>query len=391
MAKKLQRSAPRTATAPSGSTTAAGAPRAGPSAAGPVRGGKRKPGRVATQLITDFTVQLATLTEAGIPIVKSLTILEGQTRPGPFKTVLQDLVEDVSAGTPLSESMAKHPRVFDKLYSSMVRAGEAGGVLDRVLTRQAAFMENAAAVRAKVIGALIYPAVIVCVAIAVVSAVIVWIIPKFQEIFRSFNIKLPGMTQILLDVSDFTVHYWFIVFGTPIALGLLHGVMMRRSQPYRYRVHGVFLRVPAIGPVISRSLIASFARTFGTLIQAGVPHLDALSIVRDATGNEVLMAGVEDIRKTVREGEGIARPMGETGLFDDLVTNMVDVGEATGELDKMLLKVADAYEAQVDRKINAMFKLIEPALLILVAGFVGFIVVALFLPLMEIMSQVGNF
>lgn len=390
MAKKLQRTAPRTGAAPAPSAASPGAPRPAPGAPG-TKGEKRRTGRVPLQLITDFTVQLATLTEAGIPIVKSLTILEGQTRPGPFKTVLQDLVEDVSAGTPLSEAMGKHPRVFDKLYSSMVRAGEAGGVLDRVLTRQAAFMENAAAVRSKVIGALIYPAVIVCVAIAVVSAVIVWIIPKFQEIFRSFNIKLPGMTQILLDISDFTVNYWFIVFGLPIGLIFLHGVMMRRSQPYRYRVHGIFLKLPAIGPVISRSLIASFARTFGTLIQAGVPHLDALSIVRDATANEVLMAGVEDIRKTVREGEGIARPMGETGLFDDLVTNMVDVGEATGELDKMLLKVADAYEQQVDRKINAMFKLIEPALLILVAGFVGFIVVALFLPLMEIMSQVGNF
>jgi type IV pilus assembly protein PilC len=384
MARKLQRTAPRPA-APAASPTSAGGPR-------PAREeGQRKVGRVPRQVITDFTVQLATLTEAGIPIVKSLAILEGQTRPGPFKTVLQDLVEDVSAGTPLSESMAKHPRVFDKLYSSMVRAGEAGGVLDRVLTRQAAFMENAAAVRSKVVGAMIYPAVIVCVAIAVVSAVIVWIIPKFQEIFRSFNIKLPPVTQILLDVSDFTVKYWYVVFGLPITLVFVHGVMMRRNQVYRFRVHMVLLKLPAVGPVISRTLIASFARTFGTLIQAGVPHLDALSIVRDATGNEVLMAGVENIRKTVREGEGIARPMGETGLFDDLVTNMVDVGEATGELDKMLLKVADAYEAQVDRKINAMFKLIEPALLILVAAFVGFIVVALFLPLMEIMSQVGNF
>jgi type IV pilus assembly protein PilC len=384
MARKLQRTAPRPA-APVASPAAPSAPRQAREE------GKRKVGRVPRQVITDFTVQLATLTEAGIPIVKSLTILEGQTRPGPFKTVLQDLVEDVSAGTPLSEAMAKHPRVFDKLYSSMVRAGEAGGVLDRVLTRQAAFMENAAAVRSKVVGAMIYPAVIVCVAIAVVSAVIVWIIPKFQEIFRSFNIKLPPITQILLDVSDFTVKYWYLVFGVPIALVLVHGVMMQQNQVYRYRVHNLLLKLPAVGPVISRTLIASFARTFGTLIQAGVPHLDALSIVRDATGNEVLMAGVENIRKTVREGEGIARPMGETGLFDDLVTNMVDVGEATGELDKMLLKVADAYEAQVDRKINAMFKLIEPALLILVAAFVGFIVVALFLPLMAIMSQVGNF
>ena len=390
MAKKLQRSAPRAPGAP-GATAAAPEAARGPSPSSP--GGaprKRRTGRVPRQLLTEFTVQLATLSEAGIPIVKALAILEGQTRPGPFKTVLQDVVEDVSAGTPLSEAMAKHPRVFDKLYSSMVRAGEAGGVLDRVLIRQAAFLENAAAVRAKVAGATIYPAVIVFVAVCVVSAVIVWVIPKFEEIFQSFNIKLPGITQLLLDTSAFTVSYWYVVFGVPIALIVLHAFLMRTRRGYRYAVHSLLLRLPLIGSVISRSLIAAVARTFGTLIQAGVPHLDALSIVRDATANEVLAEGVEDIRRTVREGEGIARPMGETGLFDDLVTNMVEVGEATGELDRMLLRVADAYEAQVDRRINAMFKLIEPALLIVVAGFVGVIVVALFLPLREIMSQVGN-
>lgn len=386
MAKKIQRSAPRPASTPSPSA----APVGGGEARRPAAPSKRRVGRVSRQLVTDFTIQLATLTEAGIPIVKALTILEGQTAAGPFKTVLVDLVEDVSAGTPLSEAMAKHERVFDKLYSSMVRAGEAGGVLGEVLNRQAIFLENASAVRAKVIGAMIYPAVIVAVAIGVVSAVVVWVIPKFQEIFQSFNIDLPPLTQFLLDVSHFTVTYWYVVFGLPIALLVAHGVFMRRSQPYRYRMHSVVLKLPAIGPVISRALIASFARTFGTLIQAGVPHLDALTIVREATRNEVLMEGVESIRRTVREGEGIARPMGETGLFDDLVTNMVDVGEATGELDRMLLKVADAYEVQVDRKINAMFKLVEPALLVVVAAFVGVIVVALFLPLMEIMSQVGN-
>lgn len=386
MAKKIQRSAPRPAGAPTSQASAASG------AAAPTGSGerKRRTGRVSTQIVTDFTIQLATLTEAGIPIVKALTILEGQMRPGPFKTVLQDVAEDVSAGTPLSEAMAKHPRVFDRLYTSMVKAGEAGGVLDRVLNRQATFLEKQATMRAKIVQATIYPSVIICVAIAVVSAVIVFIIPKFQDIFRSFKIELPWMTQILLNVSKFTVEWWWIVFPLPIALVLLHLMFMRRSQPYRYRVHAIILKLPAVGPVVSRSLIAAFGRNFGTLIQAGVPHLDALGIVRDATRNEVLAEGVDAIRKTVREGEGIARPMGETGLFDDLVVNMVDVGEATGELDKMLLKVADAYEVQVDRKIDSMFKLIEPALLILVAAFVGFIVVALFLPLMEIMNHVGS-
>ncbi|MFN0007062.1 MAG: type II secretion system F family protein [Planctomycetota bacterium] len=378
MAKRIQRAAPRTAAAAPASASPSTEPR------------KRRRGRVSRTLVTDFTIQLATLSEAGIPVVKALSILEGQTRPGPFKSVLQALAEDVAAGTPLSESMGKHDRVFDRFYWNMVRAGEAGGVLDQVLYRLAQFLERAASIQGRIRNATIYPAVVAAVAVAVVSGVIVWVIPKFREIFTSFNIELPAMTQLLLDASSFTVSYWYLVFGLPVVAFFAHGILMRRSQPYRYRVHSLQLRLPILGPLVGKSLTATFARTFGTLIQAGVPHLDALGIVRDATSNEVLLEGVESIRKTVREGEGIARPMGETGLFDDLVTNMVDVGEATGELDKMLLKVADSYETGVERRIDALFKLLEPALLILVAGFVGFIVVALFLPLMSIMSQVGN-
>lgn len=385
MAKKIQRTSAAPAGAPASSPASSAPPGGGPA---PER--RRRRGRVNRQLVTEFTIQLATLTEAGIPIVKALTILEGQTRPGPFKSVLQDVVDDVSAGTPLSEALGKHPKIFDRLYSSMVRAGEAGGVLDKVLQRQAIFMERSAEMRSQIVRAMIYPAVIVFVALAVVSAVIVWIIPKFQEIFRSFRIELPGITQLLLDVSGFTVSYWYLVFGLPVVLAITHTSLMAKNQRYRYRVHQIALKIPLMGALLNRSLVAQFARTFGTLIQAGVPHLDALAIVRDATRNEVLMEGVEQIRKTVREGEGIARPMGETGLFDDLVTNMVDVGEATGELDKMLMKVADAYEKQVTRRIDALFKLVEPALLIVVATFVGFIVVALFLPLMSIMSSVSS-
>jgi type IV pilus assembly protein PilC len=375
MAKRIQRTAPTAARPEGGAEPGAQA---------------RRRGRVPVQLVTEFTTQLATLTEAGIPIVKALTILEGQTRPGAFKSVLQDLVEDVSAGTSLSESMSKHAQVFDRLYASMVRAGEAGGVLDKILNRIAAFREKAATIRAKIKGAMIYPCVVALVALTVVSAVIVFVIPKFQEIFESFSAELPRATQILLDVSDIAVHYWYLVFGAPIGLIFLHLTLMRRSPPYRYRVHKLLLRTPAIGPVLSKAIIAGFARTFGTLIEAGVPHLDALAIVRDTTSNAVLVEGVEMIRRTVREGEGIARPMGESGVFDDLVVNMVDVGEATGELDRMLLKVADAYDVQVDRRIDAMFKLIEPALLIVMAVIVGFIVVALFMPLMSIMSQLNG-
>ncbi|MEM7308711.1 MAG: type II secretion system F family protein [Planctomycetota bacterium] len=345
---------------------------------------------MSDQAVTDFTIQLATLSGAGIPIVRALTILQTQTPPGPFHDVLGDLVEDVSAGTPLSEAMDKHEKCFDGLYSSMVRAGETGGVLDVILERLAIFRERLAEIRSQIVGAMIYPLVIVLVAVVVVSAVIVFVIPKFQQIFTSFDVELPPPTQILLNVSDFAVNRWYLVFGLPVLLLLLHTVLMGRKGAYRYRMHKLLLKIPLLGTLLLQGLIAGFARTFGTLVQAGVPHLDALAIVRDTTGNAVLLDAVEDIRRTVREGEGIARPMEETGIFDDLVCSMVDVGEQTGELDGMLLKVADAYEKSVDRKIVAFFKVLEPALLIAMAVFVGFIVIALFLPLMKIMQTLGQ-
>jgi type IV pilus assembly protein PilC len=271
-----------------------------------------------------------------------------------------------------------------------VRAGEAGGVLDTILNRLATFREKAAEIRATIKGAMIYPTVILFVAIAVMSAVIVFVIPRFEDIFASFNVELPRVTQILLDISSFAVNYWYLVFGVPVLVVMGHFLLMGRPGGYRYFMHKLSLKLPIMGAVIRNSLVAGFTRTFGTLIQAGVPHLDALEIVRDSTGNDVLREGIESVRKTVREGEGLARPMGATGLFDDLVVNMVDVGEETGELDRMLVKVAEAYEKQVDRKIEAMFKLLEPLLLIVISALVGFIVVALFMPLLSIMSQLGS-
>lgn len=383
MAKRIQRSAKSNQQASSAKARPTGGAGGGsaPSAKG---------GRVKSDLITDFTVQLATLSEAGIPIVKALTILEGQMRPGRFKGILAEVTEDVASGTPLSEALGKHPTCFDTLYSSMVRAGEAGGVLDRILTRLAAFREKAAEIRGKVIGAMIYPLILSLVAGGVITAVVLFVIPRFEELFQSFNVELPQITQVLLDSSTFAAQYWYVVVGLPVALVVSHFALLKRHDGYRHGAHGLLLKIPLLGRLVSRSMIAGFSRTFGTLIEAGVPHLDALAIVRDATANEVLIRGVESIRRTVREGEGIARPMGESGIFDDLVTNMVEVGEETGNLDGMLLKVADAYERQVDRQIDALFKVLEPLVLILMAVFVGFIVVALFMPLMEIMNSISG-
>ena len=382
MARRIQRTSP----APKSAAAASGGARAGGGTAPASTRGKR----VDADLVTDFTVQLATLSDAGIPVVKALTILEGQTSPGAFKDVLREITEDVSGGSPLSEAMAKHDRVFDHLYSSMVRAGEVGGVLDRVLNRLAVFREKAADIRSKIKSALIYPAVLVLFAIIVIAAVVMVVIPKFKEIFESFNVDLPEPTRILLAISGFMTTWWYLVIGLPILMFVLHNIFVRRNRGYRRGWHALLLKIPFLGPVLSRSMTAQFARTFGTLVQAGVPHLDALGICRDTSGNEVLVDAVEDIRRTVREGEGIARPMGETGLFDDVVTNMVDVGEETGELDGMLLKVADAYDVQVDRKLNAFFKVLEPAILIFMAVVIGALVIALIMPLTEMMQTIGS-
>ncbi len=352
--------------------------------------GRKTGGRIPRAVITEFTVQLATLSEAGIPVVRALTILEGQTKPGRFKDVLSEVTEDVSGGMTLSESLAKHPRGFDPLYTNMVRAGEAGGLLDRILVRIATFREKAEQVRGKVSGALIYPMILALVATGVVAAVITFVIPKFSEVFQSFDVTLPRTTQVLLDISDFVVKYWYLVFGVPVLLVLLHLTLMARSGGYRYRMHALLFRLPLIGGLMRDHLTGAFSRTFGTLVQAGVPHLDSLGIVRDTASNEVMVEAVGEIRRTVREGEGIARPMGESGLFDDVVVNMVDVGEETGELDTMLLKVADAYENRFDRRTESVLKLLEPLLIIVMAVIVGFIVVALFLPLMEIMNSVQD-
>lgn len=379
MAKKLNRNV----------SAARPTPRAPGGGAASGAAGRKRGRRVSAQLLTDWTVQMATLSEAGIPVVRALKILEGQARPGPFKAVQGELVEDVSGGAPLSEAMARHGRVFDGLYSAMVRAGETGGVLDVVLSRLAYFRERAAAVRSKVVGALIYPAIVLFVALVVVTVVMLFIIPRFREVFDSFGIEMPRPTQILLGASSFATTYWYLVVGVPVGALVLHSVLMSRGGGYRYRVHGLLLRMPYLGTVLRRSGTAQFARTFGTLVQAGVPHLDALAITRDTTSNAVLLEAIESIRAGVREGEAISRPMQESGSFDDLVTNMVEVGEQTGELDKMLLKVAAAYEAETERKIDALFKILEPLLLVFLAVFVGFIVVSLFLPMLRIMSAGG--
>jgi type IV pilus assembly protein PilC len=346
--------------------------------------------RIPSALLTEFTINLSTLSDAGIPIVRALSILEGQMRPGPFKTVLADVRDEVESGTAMSEAMKKHPAAFDRLYCNMVKAGETGGALDAILMRLAVFMERTRAIRDKAKGAMTYPIVVVFVAVLVIGIVFTFVIPKFREIFDSFDIELPDLTRALIGASDFVVQYWWAILIAIIVPTIAFRICLRSFYGFRLLVHRLLLRVPVAGIMIERLVVARFSRTFGTLISSGVPHLEALEIVRGAVGNEVMRRAIEDVRVSVREGESIAEPLGESGVFDDMVTNMVDVGEETGTLDVMLLKIADAYESEADRRIEVFFKVLEPALLVVMAFVVGVIVAALFLPLLGIMEQLSR-
>ncbi|MBI3820066.1 MAG: type II secretion system F family protein [Planctomycetes bacterium] len=347
-------------------------------------------GKIKARDLATLTRTLATLTDAGLPVVKALTILEGQQRSGPVKRIMKHIVEDVSTGTTLSEAMARHGKQFDRLYINMVRAGEAAGELDRILNQLADYLEKSQMIRDRVKGASIYPAVILVVAASLLTVIFIVVIPKFQIIFDSMQVDLPWQTVTLIDTSKMIVKYWYLFFGIPVALYFAHLGLMRRVDKYRYRMHAFALKLPLIGALLRKILIARFARTFGTLVQSGVPHLEGLDIVKNSMGNDRVAHAVDDVRARVREGEGLAIPMGESQVFDDVVVNLVSVGEATGELDRMLLRVGDAYESDVNRRLEAVFKIFEPALLILMAGVVGFIVVALFLPLLKIMDNLNK-
>lgn len=381
MAKKLQR---KISAQKSSSSAVAVAHDAG-------AGGGKIRGRVTARVLAEFTAQLAVLLNAGIPVTKSLRILEGQMPKGPMKRIAAQLVEDVEGGTPLSEAMQKHDAVFDQLYTNMMRAGEAGGVQEEILNRLSGFLTQSESIKSRVKGALAYPIAILCVALGVLLLVFAFVIPKFKQIFET-NVKgeMHWTTQTVIALGEhMQVAWWMYLLGA-VLLFVLHRVLLAKVAGYRSVMHRLALRMPLFGKLVHKSLVARFARTFGTLIQSGVPHLDALDILNASTRNVHMRSAVQSVQESIREGAGFAVPMGESRMFDDIVVNMVDVGEQTGELDRMLVKVADRYEIEVDRTIDTTFKMIEPILLVVLAVIVGFIVFALFMPLLTMMQSIGK-
>ena len=346
-------------------------------------------GKVKAKQLCTFTRQLSTLQDAGLPIVRSLKILEEQQKPGVLKNQLVDVAEDVEGGSTLSEALAKHPKTFDKLYVNMVRAGEAGGVLDAILERLAAFMEKSQRLKKQVISALIYPAAVITVASGILVGIMIYIIPKFEDMFRDMKMKLPGLTEMLITFSKGLQEYWYLIPAVPGGFWLLLKIITS-NRTGRYALDFIKLKMPLFGIIISKSTVSRFCRTLGTLIASGVPILEALSIVKAASGNAVFEQAIGRVHDSIREGENIVGPLAQAKVVDNMVLNMIDVGEETGELDKMLIKVADTYDEDVDALVSGLMSLIEPLLIVFMGGAVGFIVVALFLPLITLMQNIGQ-
>jgi len=355
-------------------------------------------GGVGRKALTTFTRQLSTLQDAGLPILRSIAILEQQQKPGLFKNILSGIHEDVSGGATLSDAMAKHPKAFNILYCKMVAAGEVGGVLDIILQRLADFLEKAAKLKRKIIGAMIYPAVVISVAVLIVMGIMLFIVPRFEEIFNDFDTELPVLTSVLINFSRWlggtlypnqTIPGAVYILGLPF-LFLFLLKLARRSRIGKAVTDQTLLKLPVVGQLVAKTTIAKFTRTMGTLISAGVPILDGIIITRDTTGNYIYQRALERVHDSVRQGESFAEPLRQSKVCDALVVNMIDVGEETGDLDKMLLKIADNYDDEVDTMVEALVSLLEPIMVVVLGGIVGFIVLALFMPLVTLITSLSG-
>lgn len=354
-------------------------------------------GGVSSKQLTQFTAQFAILIDAGLPLVRILKILEDQQQEGKFKDIIKDIREQVEAGTSISDALATHPSVFDKLYVYTVKAGEKSGTLDTIMKRLADFMEKSQRLKRKIISASTYPAVVITAAILIVAGLMVKVVPKFKEVLQpggggggtGGQASMPAMTQFLLNFSETLAANWLILLVIPIVLVVIYKILNKKPAT-KYTIDKMKMKIPIIGEIIRKTAIVRFARTLGTLLASAVPILEALDIIKNAIGNEVFSRAVQSIQDNLKEGESIAPVVKSTGLFGDFVYNMIQVGEETGELDKMLIKISDAYDEEIDAAVTALTGVIEPVLIIFIAVVIGFIVVALFMPLLSIMQSMGG-
>ena len=338
--------------------------------------------------LTIFTRQLATLVKAGMPILRSVEVLARQEKRAGFKIVLEEIADTIRSGGNFSEGLAAHPKLFDRLYVNMVRAGEAGGVLSTVLERLSVFNEKSERIKGKVKSAMIYPAIISSVAIAIVSILMVVVVPQFQGIFSGMlkGQPLPALTQLLLTVSFFMRDNFLLTAGVVVAADFGFGIF-KKTKPGARLIDWLLIHLPVLGELMLKATIARFTRTFGTLLSSGVPILQALTITRDTSGNVHVANALNVVHDRVKEGDNVAKPLEATAIFPGMVTSMIEVGEETGSLPDMLTRIADSYDEEVDNAVAGLTSVIEPIMIVFMAVVVGTIVIALFLPLVSIIES----
>jgi type IV pilus assembly protein PilC len=342
---------------------------------------------IKPKILMIFTRQLATLIDAGLPLLRGLNVLSKQERDPVLRKTINNLAEGVQSGGTFSESLAQHPRIFNDLYVNMVKAGELGGVLEVVLTRLAEFQEKAAKIKNKVVAAMVYPTIVMIMAVGIMAFLLIYIVPKFEAIFHDMlgDKPLPGITRFVIGVSKFVQGHWLVMVGAIIA-AIFGYSFLNRTTGGRSFFDRFKLRVPLFGDVLRKTAISRFSRTLGTLVTSGVPILQALNITRATAGNAVISGAIAQVHDSVKEGESIVQPLDASGAFPPMVISMIDVGEETGQLPEMLLKIADVYDDEVDNSVAALTAMLEPIMIVFLAVVVGTIVIALFLPLISIIT-----
>lgn len=342
--------------------------------------------KVSAEDVTTMTRQLATLIVAGLPLLRALELIHKQERNPHFKEILRLIADSVSQGNNLSEALAAHPKVFDRLFVNMVKAGEAGGVLDKVLDRLAKFREKSQRIQKKVKSALVYPGVVVTVAVVIVYILMVKVVPSFQKLLSSQKLALPPLTQLVVGISTALTDYWYV---TPFVIfGIYYGFKLWLSSTKGKELFDrIIFKLPKVGGFVQIVSVSRFARTFGTLMASGVPILQALTITRDTLDNVVIANSLIRVHDRVRDGEPLSIPLEQTGVFPQMVTSMIQVGEETGQLPEMLNRVADIYDEEVDNAVTALTSIIEPVLIVFLAVVVGAIVLAMFLPLIALITK----
>ncbi len=348
-------------------------------------------GKVKTKVLTQFTRQLATLVNAGLPLMRGLEVLKRQMKDAQMAEALNGISDNIAAGGTFSEALTAYPKIFDNLYVNMVKAGEAGGVLEVVLGRLAEFAEKSEKIKNKVKGAMIYPIVVLFAAVGITGFLMVQVVPKFKQVFADMlgGAALPPITEFVMEVSEWVQQNYLMIFVVVAALVVIKKVIGKtEAGAYFYDV--LSLKMPVTGTLVQRSAVSRVTRTLGTLLSSGVPILQSLTIVRDTTGNRVVSKALQNVHDAVKEGEGMTAPLAQCPVFPPMVTSMVEVGEETGALADMLTRIANTYDDEVDNAVAGMTAAIEPALIIVLAVVVGTIVIAMFLPMIKIISSVSG-